>query len=78
MNPTPEQLKELIAEITGKDISVITETTRFKEDLVMDSISIADLLSSLEEDFDIIVEQEDAIKLTNFSELTKFVANLDE
>jgi acyl carrier protein len=77
MKPTPEQLKELIAEITGKAESIITETTRFKEDLVMDSISIADLLSSLEEDFDIIVEQEEAIKLTNFSELTKFIADLD-
>jgi acyl carrier protein len=57
---------------------VIADSTRFKEDLVMDSISIADLLSSLEEDYDIIVDQEDAIKLTTFSELTKFVAKLDE
>jgi acyl carrier protein len=78
MNPTAEQLKELIAEITGKEQSVIADSTRFKEDLVMDSISIADLLSSLEEDYDIIVDQEDAIKLTTFSELTKFVAKLDE
>ena len=78
MKPTPEQLKELIAEITGKDQAVIKDETRFKEDLVMDSISIADLLSSLEEDFEIIVEQEDAIKLTKFSELTKFIADLSE
>ncbi len=53
--PSEQELKELISEITGHEVSEIESETRFKEDLAMDSISVADLLASLEEDFEIII-----------------------
>lgn len=74
--PSEEQLKELLAEITGKETSIIQAETQFKEDLAMDSISVADLLASLEEDYEIIVEQEQAIQIQKFGQLVEFIEKL--
>lgn len=74
--PTEEQLKALLYEITGKEASIIQDSSQFKEDLAMDSISVADLLASLEEDYEIIIEQEQAVQLQSFGQLKNFINNL--
>lgn len=74
--PTEQELKELISEITGHEVSEIESETRFKEDLAMDSISVADLLASLEEDFEIIIPQEKAIELKSIAQLNTHIQSL--
>lgn len=73
MKASVEQLKELISEITGVDQAKIDTPTKFKDDLSMDSISMVDLISSLEEDYEIIIEQEKAIEIQTFGQLVDFV-----
>ena len=42
----------------------------------MDSISVADLLASLEEDFEIIIPQEKAVELQNVAQLNTHIQSL--
>ncbi|MEE2671288.1 MAG: phosphopantetheine-binding protein [Bdellovibrionota bacterium] len=76
IKPSEQELKELISEITGHEVSEIESETRFKEDLAMDSISVADLLASLEEDFEIIIPQEKAVELQNVAQLNTHIQSL--
>lgn len=73
MKPSEEQLKDLISEISGVENNEIYGSTTFKGDLGMDSIALADLVASLEEDYDVIVEPEQAIGISNFSQLLTFI-----
>ena len=48
-----ERLKEIIEEQLNLDNVVITEETRFKEDLDVDSLDLFELVMALEEEYDI-------------------------
>ena len=67
------EIKELISEITGIDTGEIKNENEFKSDLQMDSIAIADLISSLEEDFDIVIEQEKAMDIKTVAQLLEHI-----
>jgi len=70
------EIKELISEITGIETGKIQNDQEFKSDLQMDSIAIADLISSLEEDYDVIIEQEKAMEIKTVSQLIDHVKSL--
>ena len=70
------EIKELISEITGIATGKIQNDQEFKSDLQMDSIAIADLISSLEEDYDVIIEQEKAMEIKTVSQLIDHVKSL--
>ncbi|EQC51551.1 acyl carrier protein [Bacteriovorax sp. DB6_IX] len=70
------EIKELISEITGIETEKIQNDQEFKSDLQMDSIAIADLISSLEEDYDVIIEQEKAMEIKTVSQLIDHVKSL--
>ena len=74
--PTEDDLKALIADICRVSADAITPETRFVADLNMDSLASLDLLTELEEEWDIEVTQEDARTLTNFSQLVAFIQAL--
>jgi len=67
------EIKELISEITGIDAAEIKNDQEFKSDLQMDSIALADLISSLEEDFEIVIEQEKAMEIKTVSQLLEHI-----
>ncbi len=66
---TQQEIIGLISEITGVSQEEIKMTDEFKADLKMDSIAIVDLISSLEEDFDVIIEMEKAMTIKNVQQL---------
>ncbi len=66
---TQQEIIGLISEITGISKEEIKMTDEFKADLKMDSIAIVDLISSLEEDFDVIIEMEKAMTIKNVQQL---------
>lgn len=74
--PTIDQLKSLLCEITGQAEEMMQLDARFKEDLTMDSIAMADLIASLEEDFEIIIEQEQAVSIQTLAQLVDFIEKL--
>lgn len=56
-----EKIQEIIAEQTGKDASEITLETNVKEDLDADSLDLFQIISDIEDEFDITVDDPEAI-----------------
>ncbi|EQC47718.1 acyl carrier protein [Bacteriovorax sp. Seq25_V] len=77
MKPDRSDILDLIYDITGIEQEDIKDSDEFKTDLKMDSISIADLISSLEEDFDVIIEQEQALNIKTVAQLMEFISNYE-
>ena len=59
-----EKMKEIIAEQLGVDEDSITAESRFAEDLEADSLDLFELVSSLEDEYDVEIPSEDLEKLT--------------
>ena len=76
-NITEEDLRSLVAEICRVDPSAIKAETRFIADLNMDSLTSLDLLTDLEEEWDVEVTQEDARGIQTFGALWSFVQSMD-
>lgn len=70
---TEVALKALIADICRVDPATITSSTRFVADLKMDSLASLDLLTELEEEWEIEVTQEDARDIRTYGELWAFI-----
>ncbi len=77
MKPDHSDIRDLIYDITGIEQEDIKDSDEFKTDLKMDSIAIADLISSLEEDFDIVIEQEQALAIKTVAQLMEFISNYE-
>ena len=75
MKANEQQVKKLIVEICQIEESKITQTAHLKETLQMDSLNIADLMASLEEDYGIDVIQEEAMRIKTFGELMTYIKN---
>ncbi|MCR5201779.1 MAG: acyl carrier protein [Lachnospiraceae bacterium] len=56
-----EKIQEIIAEQTGKDESEITLETNVKEDLDADSLDLFQIIQSIEDEFEIEIEDYNAI-----------------
>ena len=59
-----EKLKDIIAEVLNIDKSEITPDTTFVEDLGADSIDVYQIIMGIEQEFDIVIEDEDAEKIS--------------
>jgi len=77
LKPDHSDIRDLIYDITGIEQEDIKDSDEFKTDLKMDSIAIADLISSLEEDFDIVIEQEQALAIKTVAQLMEFISNYE-
>jgi acyl carrier protein len=55
------------------DAAVITDATRFKEDLDADSLDLYELLMELEDAYGITVSREEAAKITTVGDAVNFV-----
>ena len=59
-----EKMKAILAEQLGLNEDDITEESRFKEDLEADSLDLFELLTTLEEQYDMEIPAEDMEDLT--------------
>jgi acyl carrier protein len=71
---TDHALRVLIAEISRQPLAKVTDAATFRGDLAMDSLASVDLLSSLEEEWEIEVSQQDARDMTNVGQLLTYLA----
>ena len=55
------------------EAAVITDTTRFKEDLDADSLDLYELLMELEDSYGITISREEAAKITTVGDAVDFV-----
>lgn len=58
-----EKLQEIIAEVMNVSKDEVQPETRFVEDLAADSLDVLQIITEIEEAFDIAIENEDADKI---------------
>jgi acyl carrier protein len=68
-----EKVREHLATEFELDAAVITDETRFKEDLDADSLDLYELVMELEDSYGITVSREDTAKITTVGDAVDFV-----
>lgn len=77
-NMVLEKLKAILSEQFDVDESQITSETNIYEDLEADSLDLVDLLSSIEEEFDIEINAEDDIinSINTVGDIVNFISEI--
>ncbi|MBR5508939.1 MAG: acyl carrier protein [Lachnospiraceae bacterium] len=70
-----EKLQEIIAEVLNVDADEITMETTFVDDLGADSLDVFQIIMSIEEEFDIEIENEDAEKIVSVGDVVEQIKN---
>ena len=68
-----EKIKEMVAEQLNVDAADITEETSFKEDLGADSLELFELVSNLEDEYEIEIPSEELEKITTVGAVVEFL-----
>lgn len=68
-----ERVKEIIEEQLNLDNVEITEETRFKEDLDVDSLDLFELVMSFEEEYGVEIPSEELESLTTVGAVIKYL-----
>jgi len=68
-----ERLRKIIAEQLGVEDNIITEKASFMNDLGADSLDVAELFMSFEEEFGMAISEEDAQKIETFGDVLTYI-----
>ncbi len=68
-----EKVRDHLATEFELEAPVITDSTRFKEDLDADSLDLYELVMELEDSYGITVSREDTAKITTVGDAVDFV-----
>lgn len=71
-----EDLKEKLGEYVDVPLDEITEESRFIEDLGLNSFEFMSLLGYLEEEYDIVVDENEVRGLRTVGEAVKYIEKL--
>ena len=71
-----EQLKEIITRYVEVDAEQITPDSRFIEDLGFSSFDFVTMLGELEDEFDIEVNEQEAVEIRTVGEAVSYVEKL--
>lgn len=70
-----EKLQQIIAQVLNVDPKEIMPETTFMEDLGADSLDIFQIIMGIEEEFDIVIQAEDAEHITTVEEAVHLIRN---
>ncbi len=70
-----EEIKEIILEQLDVKDDEIKEDTRLIEDLGADSLDIAEIISSIENKYNIVIEKEKIEKIKTIKNIIEYVEN---
>ena len=73
-----EKIKPMIAEKFGIDEAQITADTRIIEDLGADSLDLVDMLTIIEDDFNIVIPDEAAMNMCTVGDVVNFMQKASE
>ncbi len=73
-----EKIKPIIAEKFEIDEAKITADTRIIEDLGADSLDLVDMLTIIEDDFNIVIPDEAAMKMRTVGDVVDFMQKASE
>lgn len=71
-----EKIKELLADELGIETEEITEETSFKDDLGADSLDLFELVTNLEDEYDIEIPAEELEKLTTVGKVIDYLKSI--
>ena len=73
LNNTEEQVRTIIAKKLSKKIEEVTLDSRLVEDLGADSLDVVELLMMLEDEYNLTIQDEDAVKLNTIKDIIAFL-----
>lgn len=73
MSDTAERIKRVVAETLKIDEDRVVDNARFVEDLGAESIQSVELVAAFEEEFDINMDEEEALQVKNVQDAIKFI-----
>ena len=76
MSDVEKRVKDVVVQILKIDAARITADARFVEDLGAESIQSVELMAAFEEEFDIEMDDEDALSVKTFGKAVEFIANM--
>lgn len=68
-----DKVKNIVTEQLGVDAEEVTEEAAFIEDLGADSLDTVELVMAFEEEFGIVIPDEDADKIKTVGEAVKYI-----
>lgn len=72
-----EQVKEIVADGLGVDVSELTEETTF-ESLGADSLDLMDMIMSIEDNFSVEIDSEELQNLTTIGSVVTYLKDLQK
>ncbi len=72
---TADKIKETIAKQLNKPVSEITEEKEIVKDLGADSLDTVEMLMNLEEEFNVAVSEEEAVKIKTVNDIIALLAD---
>ena len=73
-----EKIKPMISEKFGIDEAQITADTRIIEDLGADSLDLVDMLTIIEDDFNIVIPDEAALNMRTVGDVVDYMPKASE
>jgi len=76
MSDVEQRIKEVTARTLKIDAGRITADSRFVEDLGAESIQSVELVAAFEEEFDVEMDEEDALEVKTVGKAIEFIGKL--
>lgn len=76
MSDVEKRVKDVVANILKIDPATITPEARFVEDLGAQSIQSVELVAAFEEEFDIEMDEEEALAVKNVGKAVEFIEKM--
>ena len=76
MSDVEKRVKDVVARTLKVDLARITDDARFVEDLGAESIQSVELVAAFEEEFDIEMDDEDALGVKSVGKAIEFIEKL--
>lgn len=70
-----EKLRKIIAEQLGVEIESVTQSAHFQDDLNADPLSLADLVITIEDQFNVKIPQEELMRFTTVGDIANFLTD---
>lgn len=70
-----EKVKVIVVEQLGVEEEKVTKEATFVDDLTADSLDIVELVMSIEEEFDIEIDDSEAEKIVTIGDVVEYIKN---
>ena len=73
-----EKIQEIIADVLSVDVDEITPETTFVDDLGADSLDVFQIIMGIEEEFDVVIDTEEAEKIVTVQDAVNAIRSVTE